>query len=119
MTVPTPALRAPPPAPPPATPFVPGEPARIAFLPGSALLPEGAADTLRRLAQSRSGRDVVVVGHGESPGDDAATQADALALAFARARGMAAVLAQSGVGPGAIRLTAEAIGRGGVARVAE
>lgn len=119
VTAPAPAPRAPPPAPAPQAAFQPGVPVRVAFAPGSGVLPDGTANALRLLAGTRGGRDIQVVGHGESEATDAATQAGALRLAFARARGMAAALAQAGVPPGAIRLTAEAIGRGGIARVAE
>jgi len=119
VTVPAPAPRTPAPASAPPAAFRPGAPVRVAFASGSGVLPEGAAESLRLLAGTRGGRDIQVVGHGESEASDAATQAGALGLAFARARGMATVLAQSGVPAGAIRLTAEAMGRGGIARVAE
>ena len=118
VTVPVPAPRAPPPVA-VAAPFVPGAPVALAFPPGTAILPDGAAATLRQLAATRAGRDIRVVGHGESPGTDAASQAAVLPLAFARARSMAAALAQAGVPPSALRITAEATGRGGVARIAE
>lgn len=118
VTAPVPAPRA------PATvavaaPFVPGAPVALTFPPGSAILPDGAAATLRQLAATRAGRDIRVVGHGESTGTDAASQAAVLPLAFARARSMAAALAQAGVPATALRVTAEATGRGGVARIAE
>lgn len=119
VTAPAPVPRAPPPAAAGQAAFRPGVPVRVAFAAGSGVLPEGAAASLRLLAGTRAGRDIQVVGHGESEASDAATQAGALRLAFARARGMATVLAQAGVPAGAVRLTAEAIGRGGVARVAE
>ena len=118
VTAPVPAPRAPPPVA-VAAPFVPGAPVALAFPPGTAILPDGAAATLRQLAATRAGRDIRVVGHGESTGTDAASQATVLPLAFARARSMAAALAQAGVPPSALRVTAEATGRGGVARIAE
>ena len=117
-TTATPALRAPPPATPQAAPFIPGAPVGIAFAAGSAVLPEGALAALRRLGGSRAGHAIWAVGYGESATADAAGQAATLALAFARARAIASALAQSGVPPDAIRLTGEAIGRGGVARIA-
>ena len=118
VTAPVPAPRAPPPVA-VVAPFVPGAPVALAFPPGTAILPDGAAATLRQLAATRAGRDIRVVGHGESTGTDAASQATVLPLAFARARSMAAALAQAGVPPSALRVTAEATGRGGVARIAE
>jgi outer membrane protein OmpA-like peptidoglycan-associated protein len=117
-TVPVPAPRAPPPAP-VVAPFVPGAPVALAFPPGSAILPDGAAATLRALAATRAGRDMRVVGHGEANAADAASQAAVLPLAFARARSIATALAQAGVPPAALRVSAEATGRGGVARIAE
>lgn len=118
VTAPVPAPRAPAPVA-IAAPFVPGAPVALAFPPGSAILPDGAAATLRQLAATRAGRDIRVVGHGESTGTDAASQSTVLLLAFARARSMAAALAQAGVPATALRVTAEATGRGGVARIAE
>jgi outer membrane protein OmpA-like peptidoglycan-associated protein len=91
----------------------------VAFAPGSAVLPEAAAATLRQVAGLRAGRDVWVVGYGESDDDDPGVQAAALGLAFARARSMAAILMQSGVPMAAMLVRAEAIGRGGVTRIAE
>ena len=117
-TVPVPAPRAPPRVP-VAPQFTPGAPVALTFQPGSAILPEGAAASLRQLAATRAGRDIRVVGHGESPGQDAASQAAVLPLAFARARSMAAALSQAGVPAASLRVTAEATGRGGVARIAE
>jgi len=119
VTVPAPPRPAPPPPATPAAAIVPGAPVAIAFAPRAALLPEDAPAALRQLAGTRGGRDIWVVGYGESPATDPATQAASLELAFARARSMAAVLAQAGVPVPAIRLAAEAIGRGGVARIAE
>jgi len=118
-TAATPALRAPPSAAPAAAAFAPGAPVGIAFAAGSAVLPEGTLVTLRRFAASRAGHDIWAVGYGETSGIDAAGQAATLALAFARARAIATALTQSGVPADAIRLTGEAIGRGGVARIAD
>jgi len=83
------------------------------------VLPEGAAIRLRQLAATRGGHDIWVTGYGESTGTDAASQADTLGLAFARARAAAAVLGQAGVPASALRVTGEALGRGGVARIAD
>lgn len=118
VTAPALALRAPPPVP-VAAPFQPGAPVAITFPPGSAILPEGVAAALRQLAATRAGRGIAVVGYGESTGTDAASQAAVLPLAFARARGIAAVLGQAGVPATSLRLTAAATGRGGVARIVE
>ncbi len=115
------------PAGPPAAPRLPGVAAvtapapavAVGFAAGSAVLPEGAAEGLRRLAATRAGRDVWVAGYGESAASDAASQAGTLGLGFARARAMAVVLEQAGVPGAALRVVGEAVGRGGVARIAE
>ncbi len=118
VTRPVPPRPAPPPTPPAVTP-APGVPVPIAFRPGSAVLPDGASATLLLVAAQRAGRNVWVVGYGESEEDDPATQAAALGLAFSRARAMAGALAQAGVPATAMLMRGEAIGRGGVARIAE
>ncbi len=119
VTAPTQFRPAPPPAAAPPAVVVPGAPAGIAFQPRSAVLPEAAPATLRQLAGTRGDRDILVVGYGDSTAADPAVQAASLQLAFARARSIATILAQAGVQPGAILLSAQARGRGGVARIAE
>ncbi len=91
----------------------------VAFAAGSAVLPEGAAAALRQLAATRAGRDIRVMGYGESAGSDAASQAGTLRLGFGRAQAMAVVLGQAGVPASALLVVGEAVGRGGVARIAE
>ena len=103
----------------PVAAFVPGAPVGVAFAAGSAVLPEGAAAALRQLAATRAGRDIRVVGYGESAGSDAAGQAGTLRLGFGRAQAMAVVLGQAGVPASALLVVGEAVGRGGVARIAE
>ena len=119
VTAPAPPRRAPLPAPTVVAAVVPGAPVGVGFAAGSAVLPEGAADGLRRLAATRAGRDIWVAGYGESGATDAASQAMTLRLAFGRARAMAIVLEQAGVPAAALRVVGEAVGRGGVARIAE
>ena len=119
VTAPTLARRAPPPVAPAAAPFMPGAPVGVAFGAVSAVLPEGAAEALRRLAATRAGRDIWVVGYGESAASDAGSQAGTLRLGFVRALAMATVLGQAGVPASALRVAGEAVGRGGVARIAE
>jgi len=118
VTRPAPVMRAPPPAP-VAPVFAPGAPVALAFAPGSADLSEGAAAALRALAGTRGGRDIRVIGYGESASTDAASQASSLPLAFARARAIMVALGQGGVPPAALQISAEATGRGGFARIAE
>ena len=119
VTAPTTPRRAPPPAPPAVAAFAPGAPVGIGFAAQSAVLPPDAPGPLRQLAATRAGRDILATGYGQAEGSDAASQAATLALAFARARAISAALVQAGVPEDSIRVRAQAIGRGGVARVAE
>jgi hypothetical protein len=118
VTRPAPPRPAPPPAPVAVAP-APGVPVPVAFPRDSAVLPDGAQASLAAIAAQRAGRDVWVVGYGESDDADPAIQAAALRLAFARARSLMAGLAQAGVPVEAMLVRAEALGRGGVARIAE
>ena len=119
VTAPAPPRRAPPAVAAPGPVVTPGGPVGIAFRPDSASLPAEAPQALRQLAQTRGTADIWVVGYGEAASSDPATQAATLRLAFDRARAIASALSQAGVPASAIRLTGEAIGRGGVARIAE
>jgi outer membrane protein OmpA-like peptidoglycan-associated protein len=119
VTAPAPPRRAPPPAPAAPVVVVPGAPLAIAFRPGSAALPEGAAAALRGLAATRAGRAMLVHGHGEAAAEDAASQEAALPLGFARARALATALAEAGVPADAVVLTGLATGAGGSVRIAE
>jgi outer membrane protein OmpA-like peptidoglycan-associated protein len=89
----------------------------VPFAAGSTAIPMPAQDALRGLAKRRGAGAIVVTGYGEAALDDPAAQAAALPLALSRARAIAAVLAASGVPATAMRVDAQADGRGGAARV--
>lgn len=103
---------------PPATPATrrPGE-VRIEFVAGSAALPPGANDLLKQLVAKRGGAAIALTGHGDATSDDPAVQAAALSLALARAQAAAKALVADGVPENAIRIGAEASGRGADARL--
>ncbi len=117
VTVAAPPPRAPAVQAPAQAPHVARAPVVVAFAAGSAVLPPGAAAALQALARERQGDDIVIAGFGEAAGSASQAQAGSLGLGFARARAMTTVLAQAGVPSTAMRVTAEAIGRGGVARL--
>jgi outer membrane protein OmpA-like peptidoglycan-associated protein len=60
---------------------------------------------------------VEVVGFGDATDSTPQVQAEGVDLALARARAMAAALNAAGVPPSAIRMSAQADGRGGAARL--
>ncbi len=100
------------PAAPPIPPAAPGlVPVNFAF--GSSVLPRDAFLPLRALAGQRRGRAIEVTGRGELPASSPTLQAAALQLGLERAQAIAAALNVAGVPPNAIRLHAEAAGRGG------
>ncbi|MCW3474962.1 OmpA family protein [Limobrevibacterium gyesilva] len=116
-TVPTP----PPPTPPapPAPPLAPGEPVAVPFPAGSAVLPAAVQGQLKTLAQRRGNASIAVAGYGEALSSEPADQSAALPLALERAHAIASVLQAAGVPASALHITAEAAGRGGVARIAD
>ncbi len=117
VTAPTPPAPTPPPVPKPAPVPVAGAPAPIAFGAGSAVLPSAAYAPLKSLAQQRGGGTIAVVGFGGASDTSAASQAAAMPLALARARAIATYLETAGVPASAVRIDAEAVGQGGVARL--
>ncbi len=120
ITAPTPPPAAPPPPRPPAVPVAAraaGAPVLVPFQPGSAALPPQALAQLKMLSRQLNGQSVVVTGYGGASSADAATQAAAMPLALARARAIAGNLMGAGVPANVIRITAEAQGQGGSARV--
>ena len=114
------AQSAPPPRPPtpPAlvAPAAPGQPLSIPFAAGWAVLPEGANQALTALARRPGVTRIVVVGYGDAADADPDIQTAALPLALARAQAIRTSLRRIGVAETSIQMTAEAVGRGGVAR---
>jgi outer membrane protein OmpA-like peptidoglycan-associated protein len=95
----------------------PGAPVLVPFPPGSAALPPQALAPLKMISRQISGRPVLVTGYGDAASADAATQAAAMPLALARARAIAGNLLSAGVPANVIRISAEAQGHGGAARI--
>ncbi len=117
MAPPAPAVAGPPPvAPPP-----PNGPDVLAlnFAPQSAILPEAALAPLRDFAGKRGKRSIAITGRGDAASSNPDVQAAALALGLERARAIAAALTAAGTPPGAIRLAAEAAGRGAWLRLVD
>ena len=81
------------------------------------LLPNGAADAIKALANQRGDGTVVVVGYGEAATNDPSAQQKALSLAMSRAQAVAAVLARNGVPADHFQIDAQASGSGAAARV--
>jgi outer membrane protein OmpA-like peptidoglycan-associated protein len=81
------------------------------------MLSKAESDSLRQLATKRGAAWIAVTGYGEATSSDPAAQATALSLGLNRAQAMAIALTAAGVPPATVRLDAEALGRGGVARL--
>ena len=108
-----------PPAPPAAVAVPTGAPVAIGFADGSATLPDAVIPRLKALAAQRAGRRIAVAGFGGAADADQASQSRALPLAWERSGAIARALQAAGVPEGAITVTAQATGRGGIARLAE
>jgi outer membrane protein OmpA-like peptidoglycan-associated protein len=91
----------------------------MSFVTGSADLPPLAVDQLKQLAARRSNGVIAVTGYGDGTGNDPDAQSTALTLGLARAQAMAKALAADGVPASAVQVDAEAIGRGGMARLVQ
>jgi len=126
-TVPPPPAAAPPSAPttvasatpPPAKVPVPASAISLTFIAGSADLPALAAGQLKQLAGRRGNGIIAVTGYGDAASNDPDAQAAALTLGLSRAKAMAAALTADGVPASAVQMDAEAIGRGGTARLVQ
>ena len=62
---------------------------------------------------------IAVTGYGDAASDDPEAQSAALALGLSRAQAMAAALTSAGVPGSAVEVGAQAIGRGGTARLVQ
>ncbi len=92
---------------------------QASFVPGSAVLRPESDAALRRLGTGRFGGRVLVLGGGDATSALPEAQADALPLAWRRARVMADVLKAAGVPQAALRVDAAALARGGIARLVD
>jgi outer membrane protein OmpA-like peptidoglycan-associated protein len=91
----------------------------LTFVAGSADLPALAADQLKQLVGRRGNGIIAVTGYGDAASNDPDAQAAALTLGLSRAKAMAAALTADGVPASAVQMDAEAIGRGGTARLVQ
>jgi outer membrane protein OmpA-like peptidoglycan-associated protein len=89
----------------------------LTFVTGSADLPSLAADQLKQLAARRGNGVIAVTGYGDAASNAPDAQAAALTLGLSRAKAMASALSAAGVPASAVQVDAEAIGRGGTARL--
>lgn len=89
----------------------------VEFVPGSASLPPGAAAVLKGVAAQRGKAAIAVTGYGDASSSDPDAQSAALSLALSRAQAVANELAGDGVPAGAVRVGAEAGGRGASVRL--
>ncbi|WP_419729746.1 OmpA family protein [Lichenicola sp.] len=96
---------------------VPGE--ALVFAAGTDVLSPGQGATLRSVATRRGAGSVYVHGFGDAASDAPHDQAQALTLAALRARAVADALEKDGVPASAIRMRADAFGRGAVAGLVE
>jgi outer membrane protein OmpA-like peptidoglycan-associated protein len=115
---------APPPLPAPApsvvsTPLPAVAPVPIAFAAGSAVLTPPMQTALLNLLRGSHGAPIAVTGFGDAASDSISTQASAMPLALERARAIVVQLMAYGVSPRGISAGAQALGSGGLARLAD
>jgi len=109
--------------PPPAPVSVPALPATgsnattIVFVAGSSALSQPAADEVKAFAAKRGNRMISVTGYGDSTSGDPAAQSAAVTLGLSRAQQIFTALRTDGVPAEAIRVNAEASGRGAALRL--
>ena len=82
-------------------------------------MPPSADAPLRALAGRRGNALIAVTGYGDAPDPSPDAQAAALKLGLARAQTIANALVGAGVPASAVQLDAQAMGRGGTARLVQ
>jgi outer membrane protein OmpA-like peptidoglycan-associated protein len=118
---PRPGAAGPPPAPIAAAelapaPSAPGA-ATIVFLEGAASLSQPATDEVKAFAAKRGNAPIGVTGYGDAASSDPSAQSVALNLGLSRAQSIVEALKAAGVPGNAIRISAEASGRGASLRL--
>jgi outer membrane protein OmpA-like peptidoglycan-associated protein len=106
------ASPAPQPVPAPMPPPPAGVSATIVFLEGASNLSQPATDEVKAFAAKRGTATISVTGYGDSTSSDPAAQSAALNLGLSRAQSIVDALKANGVPGTAIRVSAEASGRG-------
>jgi outer membrane protein OmpA-like peptidoglycan-associated protein len=94
-----------------------GQSATIVFLERASNLSQPAADEVKAFAAKRGNGTISVVGYGDSVSSDPDAQSAALTLGLSRAQSIVDALKAAGVPGNAIRVSAEASGRGASMRV--
>jgi outer membrane protein OmpA-like peptidoglycan-associated protein len=89
-----------------------GASATIVFLERTSTLSQPATDEVKAFATKRGNGTISVVGYGDSISSDPDAQAAALNLGLSRAQSIVDALKTAGVPGNAIRVSAEASGRG-------
>lgn len=89
-----------------------GPNATIVFTEGSASLSAPATDEVKAFAGKRATGTIVVTGYGDASSSNPAAQSAAVTLGLSRAQAVVDALKQAGVPGNAIRVSAEASGRG-------
>jgi outer membrane protein OmpA-like peptidoglycan-associated protein len=89
-----------------------GPSATIVFLEGASNLSAPAADEVKAFAAKRGNGTIAVTGYGDSASNDPDAQSAALNLGLSRAQSIVDALKADGVPGTAIRVSAEASGRG-------
>ncbi len=100
-----------------AEPVSSGNTVAVAFATGSSDVPPTASGPLRALAGRRGNGLITVTGYGDAADASPDAQAAALKLALARAQAIAHTLIAAGAPTSAVQVDAQAIGRGGTARL--
>jgi outer membrane protein OmpA-like peptidoglycan-associated protein len=89
-----------------------GATATIVFLNGASNLTAPAADAVKAFAAKRGSGTIAITGYGDSASSDPDAQSAAVNLGLSRAQSIVDVLKAAGVPGTAIRVSAEASGRG-------
>ena len=89
----------------------------MAFAGGSAALSPTALKEVKAFAAKRGGGTIAVTGYGDAASSDPAAQSAAVSLGLSRAQAVANALSAAGVPPDAVRVNAEAAGRGASLRL--
>jgi len=91
--------------------------ASIVFVADSSQLLQPAAEEVKAFAAKRGNAVISVTGYGDATSGDPAAQSAAVTLGLARAQAIFSALTADGVPPEAIRINAEASGRGASLRL--
>jgi outer membrane protein OmpA-like peptidoglycan-associated protein len=94
-----------------------GVSATIAFPEGTSNLSQAATDEVKAFAAKRGNGTIAITGYGDAPSSDPTAQSAALNLGLSRAQSILEALKGAGVPGTAIRVSAEASGRGASLRL--